>query len=93
MKRTGDGRESLGKEWLVCWYAGVLVGVTIGMQRDFLPAAQNDHWQEGNRTMTEDMLPLRRPVTGCRKKGRFQISAFLFFWSAPVTGTDPGKGK
>ena len=46
MKRTGDGRESLGKEWLVCWYAGVLVGVIIDMDRDFLPAAQNDHGQK-----------------------------------------------
>lgn len=46
MKRTGDGQESLGKEWLVCWYAGVLVGVIIDMDRDFLPAAQDDHGQK-----------------------------------------------
>lgn len=46
MKRTGDGRESLGKEWLVCWYVGVLVGVIIDMDRDFLPAAQINHGQK-----------------------------------------------
>lgn len=51
MKRTGDGRESLGKEWIVCWYAGALVGDIIDMDWDFLPAAQNDHWQEGNPVM------------------------------------------
>lgn len=36
----------MGKEWLVCWYAGVLVGVIIDMDWDFLPAAQNDHGQK-----------------------------------------------
>ncbi len=30
----------------MCWYAGVLVGVIIDMDRDFLPAAQNDHGQK-----------------------------------------------
>ncbi len=30
----------------MCWYAGVLVGVIIDMDRDFLPVAQNDHGQK-----------------------------------------------
>lgn len=30
----------------MCWYAGVLVGVIIDMDWDFLPAAQNDHGQK-----------------------------------------------